>query len=160
MTGFGRILADLNQAQVRYVIVGGIAVIRHGVVRATRDIDAVVGRDEQTVDAIRGLVARWGATRPDGSPVPADSIVAGRTLHLATPHGDLDLLSDRPSPYSFGELLDRADMRNVDGVAAPIVSLADLVALKRISGRELDLLDLRSLEEAHGGLPPAPQPRG
>jgi hypothetical protein len=41
MSGFGRILEDLNEAEVEYVLVGGIAMIRHGVVRATRDIDAV-----------------------------------------------------------------------------------------------------------------------
>ena len=39
MSGFGRLLADLNRAGVRYVVVGGIAVIRHGVVRATKDLD-------------------------------------------------------------------------------------------------------------------------
>lgn len=30
MTGFGQILSDLNRAGVRYVLVGGIALIRHG----------------------------------------------------------------------------------------------------------------------------------
>jgi len=38
----------------------------------------------------------------------------------------------------------------------PIASLADLVVLKRIAGREHDLLDLRNLEEAHGELPEPP----
>ncbi len=36
---------------------------------------------------------------------------------------------------------------------APICSLADLVALKRVAGRERDLVDLRDLETAHGELP-------
>lgn len=38
MTGFGRILEDLNYAGVRYVLIGGIALIRHGVVRRERDL--------------------------------------------------------------------------------------------------------------------------
>jgi hypothetical protein len=46
LTGFGRILDDLNGAGVRYVVVGGIAVIRHGVVRATRDVDPKVALQE------------------------------------------------------------------------------------------------------------------
>ena len=45
MTGFGRILEDLNREGVGYVLIGGIALIRHGVVRATRDVDAVFGPD-------------------------------------------------------------------------------------------------------------------
>ena len=135
MTGFGAILADLNAAGVRYVLVGGIAVIRHGFVRATRDVDAIVAQDEANFDAIRDLIARWHATRPDGSPVPTDSVAPGRSLHLATPHGDLDLLPDRPSPLCFEQLITRADSRKVDGVSAPIVSLADLVSLKRLAER-------------------------
>ena len=67
MTGFGRILDDLNGAGVRYVLIGGIALIRHGVVRATRDIDAVFDPDSDNVERIRVLIDRWGATRPDGS---------------------------------------------------------------------------------------------
>jgi hypothetical protein len=64
LTGFGRILEDLNGAGVRYVLIGGIALIRHGVVRATRDIDAVFDPGQDDLDRIRLLVDRWGAGRP------------------------------------------------------------------------------------------------
>ena len=158
MTGFGRILADLNRAGVRYVLVGGIALIRHGVVRATRDVDAVFDPDPSNVERIGDLVEQWGATRPDGSPVPEGSIVGNRTIHLATPHGDLDLLAENVASVSFSDLLARADARRVDGVEAPICSLADLVALKRIAGRERDQVDLTDLEAAHGELPDSREP--
>jgi len=153
VTGFGQILSDLNRAGVRYVLVGGIALIRHGVARATRDIDAVLEPGEQNIDRLRRLIGEWGATRPDGSPIPVDSVADGKTIHLATPHGALDLLPERAAPLSFAELIARADTRRVDGVEASICSLADLVALKRIAGRERDLTDLSELEMAHGELP-------
>lgn len=63
MTGFGHLLRDLNGESVRYVVVGGIAVIRHGVVRATKDLDVVVALDEDTATAVRRLIVRWQATR-------------------------------------------------------------------------------------------------
>ena len=122
MTGFGQILDDLNGAGVRYVLIGGIALIRHGVVRATRDVDAVFDPDPSNVERIRTL-------------------------------GDLDLLSERSASVGFAELLTRAETRRIDGVEAPICSLADLVALKRSAGRERDLVDLADLEAAHGDLP-------
>lgn len=153
MSGFGEILDDLNRASVRYVLVGGIALIRHGVVRATRDVDAILAPDPENLERLRVLVAEWGATRPDGSPIPEDALVPGRTIHLATPHGELDLLAELLPPLSFAELSARAETRRVDGVEAPICSLADLVALKRIAGRERDLVDLHDLEAAHGELP-------
>lgn len=153
MSGFGRILADLNRVGVRYVLIGGIALIRHGVVRATRDVDAILAPEPENLDRVRGLIAAWPATRPDGSPVPSDAVAPGRTIHLATPHGELDLLAELMPPLSFVELCARAETRRVDGVDALICSLADLVALKRIAGRERDLVDLHDLEIAHGELP-------
>lgn len=153
MSGFGRILSDLNAAGVRYVLIGGIALIRHGVVRATRDVDAVFDPEPANVDRIRGLIERWGATRPDGSPIPEGAVAGDRPIHLATPHGDLDLLPEKVASVSFAELLARAEIRRVDGIEAPICSLSDLVALKRLAGRERDLADLADLEAAHGELP-------
>ncbi len=153
MTGFGRLLADLNGAGVRYVVVGGIAVIRHGVVRATRDLDAVVAQDERNYAAIRRLIAEWSATRPDGTPVAPEGVEPGTSIHLATPHGDLDLLAPHAGTPGFDELLGRSDERRVDGIPAPIICLADLVRLKRHAGRPQDALDLQRLAEAHGGLP-------
>jgi hypothetical protein len=153
VSGFGEILADLNRANVRYVLIGGIALIRHGVVRATRDVDAILAPEPENLDRLRVLIAEWRATRPDGSAVPDDALAPGRTIHLATPHGELDLLAEMLPPLSFAELSSRAETRRVDGVQAPICSLADLVALKRIAGRKRDLVDLHDLEAAHGELP-------
>jgi len=158
VSDFKRILDGLNGAGVRYVLVGGIALIRHGVVRATRDVDVIIASDLENLVQVRSLIAAWPATRPDGSPVPVDMVAPGRTINLSTPHGDLDLLAERPSPLSFQELLVRAEVRRVDGSQAPICSLADLVALKRMAGRERDLLDLRDLEIAHGELPDSRTP--
>lgn len=155
MSGFGRILEDLNAAAVEYVLVGGIAMIRHGVVRATRDIDAVFDPSDENVARIARLIDRWKATRPDGSPVRIEDIGADRTIHLATPHGDLDLLSEKIAGISFARLRERADVKRVDGVPAPICALADLVAMKRAVGRERDIADLADLKAAHGELPTA-----
>jgi hypothetical protein len=122
LTGFGRILDDLNGAGVRYVLIGGIALIRHSVVRATRDIDAVFDPDPDNVERIRALVEIWGATRPDGSPIPEGGIAGDRTIHLSTPHGELDLLPEGAAAVAFSDLLGRAETRRVDGVEAPICS--------------------------------------
>jgi hypothetical protein len=155
MSGFGLILEDLNAAEVAYVLVGGIAMIRHGVVRATRDIDAIFDPDEQNVARIRDLIVRWQATRPDGSSVWIEDVRPDRTIHLATPHGEVDLLSEKIAGIPFAQLRGRADVKRVDGVPAPICSLVDLVALKRAAGRERDIADLSDLEAAHGELPTA-----
>jgi hypothetical protein len=154
LTGFGALLDDLNGVGPRYVVVGGIAVIRHGVVRATKDLDVVVAADDPTAEAIDTLMGRWKATRPDGAPEDRRLPSSGWPLHLRTEHGLIDILAEQAPPLDLESLLGRADTRRVDGVPAPICSLEDLVAMKRQSGRPTDLEDLSRLETAHGELPP------
>lgn len=156
MTGFGRLLADLNRAQVRYVVVGGLAVISHGVVRATKDVDVVIAADQDTEARLSGLLGEWNATRPDGTPEDRRLPTPGWPLHLRTMHGLVDLLAEQKPPLDLNGLLSRADERRVDGVPAPICSLADLVTMKRRAGRPTDLEDLRRLETAQGTLPGPP----
>lgn len=156
MSGFGELLSDLNAAGLRYVVVGGLAVIRHGVVRATRDVDVVVSADDATGSILARLIAQWGATRPDGSPEDRRVPSRGWPLHLRSPHGLVDFLAEEPPPLDLEALLARADTRDVEGVPAPICALEDLVALKRRAGQPTDQEDLRRLELAHGALPPDP----
>jgi len=151
VTEFGRLLADLNDAGIRYVVIGGIAVIRHGVVRATADLDIVIARSD--IDRLGELIGRWQATRPDGSPLMADDVEPDRSIHLRTPLGFLDVLASPGGAVGFEGLEARAETRRVDGTPAPICSLADLVALKRLAGRGRDLVDLDELQTAHGELP-------
>jgi hypothetical protein len=156
LSGFGALLSDLNGAGLRYVIVGGIAVIRHGVVRATKDLDVVVGLNGPTEAALGPLMTAWEATRPDGSPEHRRLPSAGWPLHLRTIHGLLDVLAEQGPPLDLAGLLSRSDTRRVDGVEAPICSLSDLVVMKQQAGRSTDLEDLSRLETAHGELPGPP----
>lgn len=155
MTGFGSLLGDLNAAGVRYVIVGGIAVIRHGVIRATKDLDVVVACDEETATSLGPLILNWQATRPDGSPEERRLPSTGWPLHLRTIHGLIDILAEQAPPLDLQGLWGRADTRQVDGAPAPVCSLEDLVVMKRLSGRATDLEDLSRLRTAHGELPGA-----
>jgi predicted nucleotidyltransferase len=153
LNDFAAALRDLNESGVRYVIVGGLAVIRHGAVRATKDIDAAVAMDGDNLSRLEALVERWHATNPDGTPLRTTKLAAGGVLALRTPHCLVDILSEQLLRAPFDDVLTRADAKRIDGVAAPICSLADLVAMKRATGRSTDLLDLERLSEAHGALP-------
>jgi predicted nucleotidyltransferase len=153
LNDFAAALRDLNDSGIRYVIVGGLAVIRHGAVRATKDVDAVVAMDSENLVRLAQLIARWHATNPDGSPLRTAKLAPGGFLPLRTPHCLVDLLSEQLLPEPFDEVLARADVKRIDGVEAPICSFADLVAMKRAAGRGTDLLDLERLRDAHGVLP-------
>ena len=52
------ILRALNDAEVRYLIVGGLAVVAHGYVRYTADVDIVLDlKSENALRAIKALEA-------------------------------------------------------------------------------------------------------
>ena len=156
MNDFAAALRDLNEAGIRYVIVGGLAVIRHGAVRATKDVDAVVAMDAENLSRLETLVERWEATNPDGTPLRSAKLPVGAALALRTRHCLVDILSEQLLAASFDDVLGRADVMRIDGVEAPICSLADLVAMKRATGRSTDQLDLERLSDAHGELPDDP----
>jgi predicted nucleotidyltransferase len=153
LNDFAAALRDLNGAGIRYVIVGGLAVIRHGAVRATKDVDAAVAMDADNLARLERLVGCWQATNPDGTPLRIATLAAGGVLALRTPHCLVDILSEQLLPAPFDAVLARADVKRIDGVEAPICSFSDLVAMKRSTGRSTDLLDLERLREAHGELP-------
>jgi predicted nucleotidyltransferase len=156
LNDFAAALRDLNAAGVRYVVVGGLAVIRHGAVRATKDVDVAVATDDENLALLEALVERWHATNPDGTPLRRTDLRSGGALALRTPHCLVDILSAQLLPAAFDDVLARADRKRIDGVEAPICALADLVAMKRATGRGSDTLDLERLREAHGELPGDP----
>ena len=153
MNDFAAALRDLNEAGIRYVVVGGLAVIRHGAVRATKDVDAAVAMDDDNLARLTTLVERWGATNPDGTPLRSTALRPGGALALRTSACLVDILSEQLLPAPFADVLERADLKRIDGVEAPICSLVDLVAMKRATGRGADELDLERLRDAHSELP-------
>jgi predicted nucleotidyltransferase len=156
---FAAALRDLNEAGIRYVVVGGLAVIRHGAVRATKDVDVAVAMDDDNLARIGELVARWRSTNPDGTPLRSAALRPGGVLALRTRFCFVDILSEQLLPAPFDEVLARSDVKRIDGVRSPICSLEDLVAMKRATGRGADDLDLERLREAHGELPGDPPRR-
>ncbi|MDP1847576.1 MAG: hypothetical protein Q8K79_07280 [Solirubrobacteraceae bacterium] len=117
MNDFAAALRDLNDAGIRYVIVGGLAVIRHGAVRATKDVDVAVAMDGDNLMRLEHLVERWQATNPDGTPLRSAKLAAGGVLALRTPTASSTSCptnccrhrstTSRPAPMSSGSTASR-----------------------------------------------------
>lgn len=151
------IFRALERADVRYLVVGGVAVVLHGHPRFTADLDLVLALDAANVRAA------LGALRPLGyvprAPVPAEDLAdparredwirnKGMTVFsLASPTHpatEVDLFVEEPFP--FDEAYARALRADLGELRVSVASLADLVAMKRRSGRPQDLEDVRNLE--------------
>jgi len=157
------LVAALNAAEVRYLLVGGLAVIAHGYTRLTQDIDVVLDLDDRqgVATALSALAALGYRPR---APVPLDQFadpVRRRewqtdkdmiVFSLYRDGGDvteLDLFI--AAPFPFADAWRDRHLAEVDaGVVAPFVDVARLCAMKEVAGRPKDREDLRVLRSLHG----------
>lgn len=149
------IVRTLNQAGVRYLVVGGLAVVAHGYVRFTKDIDLVLAPEEANTRRALAALKQLGY-RPM-VPVPiedfADAAKRKRWAneknatvfplysddHRLTP---VELFVEEPFDFERAYV----DEEIASGIEAVFVGLTDLIAMKRRAGRPEDLIDIAQLE--------------
>jgi predicted nucleotidyltransferase len=147
------LLRRLAQADVDFVVVGGVAVAFQGYGRATQDLDITYATDEANLerlgDVLVGLNAKLRGITEDVPFVPDGRTLARtRLLTLDTDDGGLDLLANPPGAPPYATLRSRADRVELDDIVVAIAALDDLLAMKRAAGRPQDLVDIEALEVA------------
>lgn len=144
-----RLVTTLARHEVRYLVVGGIAAILHGWPGATADLDVLGALDPTNLDRLAAALAEVGARGPgwDGT---AGTMATDTAWSLETEAGPLDLLFVLEPWGTYDELQPRSEEVSAFGVVIPVVSLDDLIALKRALGRPKDLRVAVELEELRG----------
>jgi predicted nucleotidyltransferase len=152
-----RVLEALNSAGVRYLVVGGIAVVLHGHLRTTADLDLVVQLEHDNV--LTAMRALTGLGYHPRAPVAAEAFAdeevreswvrdKGLTVFSLwssrAPTLEVDLFVREP--FGFAEVYARALKVPLENTFAWVVSLPDLIALKTQARRPQDLEDIDALE--------------
>jgi hypothetical protein len=138
----------LHSQNVRYLIVGGEAVIFHGHVRLTGDVDLFFGRDPANLERLfAALEDFWDGDVP-GLTSAADLSPDGTIVQFGQPPNRIDLIN-AIGGVGFDEAWDgrveailSLDEREV---RVPFIGLDALVKNKRAVGRPKDLDDLSYL---------------
>ena len=139
------LIAALNAASARFLVVGGYAVAAHGHVRATKDLDVWVEPSEANAARVMAALVAFGAP------------LAGlRERDLASPHYGfmmgapprrIDILTTI-SGVAFEDAWQGRLVRAVaDGVEAPFIGIDDLLANNAASARPQDLADIEALRQ-------------
>jgi hypothetical protein len=142
-----RALHDALQAlNVPWMIIGGVAVIAHGVPRYTADVDATVAAPKEPVERIFDVFAQHHVVpRIDGAPAFARE----RQVLRHEPSGvDLDV-SLAWLPFEV-EAIGRSETLDYAGVTIRIPRPDDLVIYKLVAARPRDLEDVERLLLLHG----------
>ncbi len=151
-----QVLSALNTAGVRYLVVGGVAVVLHGHLRTTADLDLVVSLEP--ANALRAIEALTGLGYHPRAPVAAERFAdaAERATWIAEKGLTVfSLWSDRLAslevdlfvrePFDFEQAWERRVTVSLDTTTATVVGLQDLLALKREARRPQDLADVEAL---------------
>lgn len=156
MALFEPIFQALEDADVRYVAVGGVAVVLQGHARLTTDLDLTVDlAPEPAARAIEALIGIGFEPRMPVDPSGfADAAIRqtwiddkGMTVFSlwdrTDPTRSVDLFVAEPIP--FEGLWERSEVVDLEGTQARIASIPDLIAMKKLSNRPLDLDDIAAL---------------
>jgi len=146
-------LAAFAAEGVEYLVVGGYAVAYWGEPRFTKDIDLWIGSDPANVRRTLRALKAFGA--PEGVVDELEAATESDVLWMGRPPLRIDLLKGVPGGC-FAEAYRNRVEADWDGTRVSMVAREDLVALKRASGRAIDLVDLAMLEEHRASGEPRP----
>lgn len=161
-----RLLATLDRHQVDFLLVGGVAAIAHGATRPTTDLDCLARRSRQNLErlaaAMRELNARLrvaGLSDEEAAELPArldsDTLARLEISTWRTDAGDFDVLTDIPARdgrrLRYDELIGRAAVQEVHGIAVHVAALEDVIASKEWADRPKDRAALPELRELASG---------
>jgi len=153
------IVKALNDSGARYLIVGGLAVVAHGYMRFTADVDLILDLEEANLQRSLGALKQLGY-RPR-APVTLELFADPQArrewvrdkdlavfslyspLHQET---EIDLFVEAPLHFEDAY---RSSWQSelAPGVAGTIIGFDDLITLKSKAGRPQDLADLDQLRK-------------
>ena len=151
----------LNAAAVRYLIAGGLAVVAHGYVRFTADLDVIIDLEPANVGRAVAALSRLGyrPRAPVGLSEFADpkkramwvrekGLTVFSLYSPAHPATEIDLFVEPPIDFNAAETRG-VSIEIAPGKTARICGLHDLIELKLRAGRKQDLDDVAELRKLH-----------
>ena len=157
MKHFLPIFQALNSAGIRYLTVGGVAAVIHGVPRMTGDIDIVLDLEDANCGKALKILSELEFT-PRAPVKLFDFANSSKRKSWIEEKGMMvfSLYSDRfplvvvdiftEPPISYESLSENSLVVQIKDCPIPIASIDDIILMKREAGRDKDLEDIRVLE--------------
>jgi hypothetical protein len=135
------VFRSFQRHDVKYVVIGGIASILHGVPRATFDLDILI---EATPDNAQRLLDALIEAGLGTAALTSSVAVLANEITIFKDRVRVDVQTSTPG-LNFSEAWSRRKIVTYRGQDFFILSKQDLINSKRAAGRPVDLEDVRLL---------------
>ena len=139
------LLSLFRKFRIRYLVVGGYAVMRYTEPRFTKDLDLWISTDKENAQAVFTALKEFGAPLKGLS--PDDFTEEGYFYQMGKPPFRLDIMMSIPG-LEFETVWEHREKVQLEGLTIPFISKADLIKSKEVSGRAQDLIDAKNLRNA------------
>ena len=139
---FKDLLKSFLNFQVKFLVVGGVAVIRYTEPRYTKDLDLLI---ENSIDNSKRIVE---ALKEFGAPLASiqaeDFTTSDGFYQLGVAPNRIDIINQIPGVV-FSEAYERREIVKIAGMEISFISRQDLISAKLAAGRPQDLVDAGAL---------------
>jgi hypothetical protein len=155
---YERIFRELQKKEIRYLVIGGIAVNIFGYSRATGDLDIMISFDKDNLDGFIALLLELGF-KPR-IPVKIEEIGDSekidkwkkekhmKVFSVYNPANELENIDIMIENYiDFDTAYKRRERVTASNIEIPVISIDDLIELKKIAGRKRDEIDILALQK-------------
>ena len=136
------VFASLHSHDVKYVVIGGMAAILHGVPRATFDVDILIETTPENASSLLAALKEAGFGTADL--ITAEELLA-HEITIFKDRCRIDVQTRTPG-IAFADAWERRVEMKVAGQPFWVASREDVIRSKRAAGRSIDLEDARLLE--------------
>ena len=141
---FKELLNLFKKHNVKYLVVGGYAVMLYTEPRFTKDLDLLISIEIKNATAVYNALKEFGAPLTDLT--VKDFSQEGYFYQMGRPPMRVDILMSIPG-VKFSSAWSRHKQLTIDGIKMNFISKEDLIASKKASGRSQDLIDVKNLEK-------------
>ena len=154
---YERIFREFQRIGLRYAVIGGIAVNLHGYNRVTGDLDIIISFSDENISKFievskqLDLVSRLPVKLEDLAKselrlswIQEKNMKVFTVYNPSNPLEHVDVKIDNSNDIE--KFLNRAVLIKAADIVIPLVSIDDLIELKKQASRDRDLIDIKALE--------------
>jgi len=146
-----QLVRELNQQGVEYMVIGGIALALHGVVRATEDIDLFIEPTSENIARLKNsLRALWNDSAIDE--ISAEDLLGDYPAVRYGPPDDsisIDILTKLGEAFLYKDL--EAELIEAPNLTVRVATVKTLIRMKKDTVRMQDKADVNALLTRFGG---------